>query len=46
MVIVWYYLQVVTPGMVMEDAGLFIDQNHAGLQKPAALKFGWGGESA
>ena len=30
--------------MVLEDAALFIDQNSAALQKPAELKFGWGGE--
>ncbi len=37
-------LQVVEAGMVLEDAALFIDQNSAALQKPAELKFGWGGE--
>ena len=30
--------------MVLEDAAMFIDQNTAALQKPAELKFGWGGE--
>ena len=39
-------LQVVAAGVELEDVGLFIDQNHSGLQKPAELKFGWGGESA
>ena len=37
-------LQAVEPGMVLEDAAIFIDQNSAALQKPAELKFGWGGE--
>ncbi|BDA45838.1 hypothetical protein COCOBI_07-6250 [Coccomyxa sp. Obi] len=36
-------VQVVEPGMVLEDAAMFIDQNSAALQKPAELKFGWGG---
>ncbi|CAL8470567.1 g10109 [Coccomyxa elongata] len=36
-------VQVVEPGMVLDDAAMFIDQNSAALQKPAELKFGWGG---
>lgn len=39
-------LQVVGAGVELEDVALFIDQNHSGLQKPAELKFGWGGELA
>lgn len=39
-------LQFVGAGVELEDVGLFIDQNHSGLQKPAELKFGWGGELA
>ena len=39
-------LQVVGAGVELEDVGLFIDQNHSGLQKSAELKFGWGGELA
>lgn len=40
------FLQVVGAGVELENVALFIDQNHSGLQKPAELKFGWGGELA
>lgn len=35
----------VTPGTVLHDAVLLIDQNHEALQRPAALEFGWGGDA-
>lgn len=40
----WHSAQDIEPGMELMDAALFIDQSHDAMQKPAELKFGWGGE--
>lgn len=38
-------ISAVTPGMALNHVVLLIEQNHKAVQRPAALQFGWGGET-